>query len=195
MPNVFLFMGKKNKINDLTVLALSILLFCQKVQGQDSLRFSYHGEDAKIAELTRQNMHFGGVAYGFYADEEIIAVPYLLTLQYEFGTRLLELGKTAGVSLNFNPHVAITHFFIGRISGTANINLFNYATESSNHKLGLTGGIGYEYFGTSSGVNDLYPILRGGFLFDNFRLIYQNGIATDFEPGKHLVSIGAKIDF
>ncbi len=187
-------MKKKNKILCLIVLVLSFGPFCSKAQEEESLRFTYDGDDAKIARLTKQNMHFGSAAYGFIADEEGIALPFLITLNYEYGTRLLEIDDIAGISLNFNPHIAITHFFVGRISGSANLNLFNYATESSEQKLGLFAGIGYEYFGSSFGVNDLYPVVRGGFIFDNFRLLFQNGIQTDFEPGKYLVSVGAKID-
>jgi hypothetical protein len=138
-------------------------------------------------------MYVASIGLDFIPYSELI-LPAMFTINYEQGLRIDELEDFASISLNISPAISFTSFFAGKITGTANVNLFNYATYTNANKFGFFAGGGYEYFISTFNLAGFYPLVRAGIVYNNFRL----HLTQSFTSGKiltHSITVGNTLDW
>lgn len=161
----------------------------------DSLRFAYNGTDAKISRIRGDNMYLAslGISYMEYEAYNYY-FPLLWTISGEFGRRVIYAGKFCSISFNATPHIGFSHLFVGKLAGTANLNLFNYAHYDNRDNFGLFVGGGYEALLSTLGNSGVYPIARTGFLIDNFRITFQTALDQK-SNSKYTILFSSKLDW
>jgi hypothetical protein len=101
---------------------------------------------------------------------------------------------TANISLNVAPELFLTTFFMGRITGTAEVVLGNEASNKALRGAGFRFGAGYSALGSTFGFTEATPVVRAGVLFDNIRLTYAYSLGNRAIID-HQIGVGIKFDW
>jgi hypothetical protein len=184
-------MGARNKRWPAVVC---LLLASTAALAQTTETFAYTGDDARRSAANVHWVNFGGFANNVVLVDQELLFPYLPSLFYETGYLLLPANRTANVSLNVAPEIFLSTFFMGRVTGTAELVLINEATTRQEHGLGLRFGLGYSALGSTFDFTESTPLVRAGLLFGNIRVTYaysfgQRAILS------HQLGIGIKFDW
>ena len=182
-------------INNSRLTAVLLAFLLQTVaRAQNEPTFAYTGEDAQRSAANVHHVNFGGLANSVLVADEVLLFPYLPALFYETGYLLLPSNRNVNVSLNVAPEVFLSVFFMGRITGTAELVLFNEASTRRERGLGLRIGAGYSALGSTFDYAESTPVLRAGFLIGNIRATYMHSIGGNAIID-HQLGIAIKFDW
>ena len=184
-------MGARNRR---LLLAGSVLLSLPALRAQNTPTFAYTGDDALLSAANVHRVNFGGFANSVLLEDQKLLFPFLPSLVYETGYLLWPSNRHANVSLNVAPEVFVTVFFMGRITGTAEVVLFNEASTRHERGVGLRIGAGYSALGSSFDFAETTPVLRAGFLIGNIRATYMHSVGRNAIID-HQLGVAIKFDW
>lgn len=184
-------MGARNRR---LLLAGSVLCVLTTLRAQNTPTFAYTGDDAMRSAANVHRVNFGGLANSVLVEDNRLLFPYLPALFYETGYMLLPSNRNVNVSLNVAPEIFLSVFFMGRITGTAEVVLFNEASTRHERGLGLRVGVGYSALGSTFDYAESTPVLRAGLLIGNIRTTYMHSIGGNAIID-HQLGIAIKFDW
>ncbi len=184
-------MGARNKR---LLLAGSVLCACSALRAQNTPTFAYTGDDAIQSAANVHHVNFGGFANSVLVEDQKLLFPYLPSLIYETGYLLWPGNRRANVSLNVAPELFVTVFFMGRITGTVEVVLFNEAGTRHERGIGLRLGAGYSALGSTFDFAESTPVLRAGLLIGNIRATYMHSVGGNAIID-HQVGVAIKFDW
>lgn len=185
-------MGARNKRH--TSYLVGMLAATTGVQSQSTETFAYTGDDAMRSASNVHWVSYGGFGNNVALRTQDVLFAYLPSLFFETGYLLWPANRTANMSLNASPELFFAPFFMGRLTGTADLMLLNEATTRQEHGLGVRFGLGYSAVGSTFDFTESGPLVRAGVLLGNIRTTY----AYNFGPQvliQHHLCIGIKFDW
>lgn len=180
--------------SDRLVVLLFILGSSLTAKAQFGSTFAYTGEDALRSQQNVHYAHFGGFANSIAFDRDRLIHPFLISLFYEMDYLIKPANETINASLNVTPEIFLNVLFMGRVAGTADLLLFNEATNKPGPGFGLRLGGGYSVLGSTFDLVESSPILRAGFSISNIRATYTYSTRRDIVVN-HQIAVGIKFDW
>lgn len=156
--------------------------------------FAYTGDDALRDAADVHWVHYGGFSNNVLLVDQALLWPWMPTLFYEQGYLVEPSNEKANISLNVAPELFLTTFFMGRVTGTAEVVLGNEASNRMLRGFGFRFGGGYSVLGSTFGFTESTPVLRAGALFGNVRLTYAYSIGNRAIID-HQIGVGIKFDW
>lgn len=176
----------------LPAIALATLL-----RAQPGGTFAYTGEDAARDAMDQHNVHFGGFSNSVlvvpYEEGELVW-PWLPALFYEYNYLVLPRNRGLNLSLGATPEINLFPYFMGRVSGLAELTVGAESHNNPGQGAGLRFGAGYSALGSTFGLTENSPVLRAGVLFNNIRLTYMYSTARPIYIN-HQIMVAIKFDW
>ena len=173
---------------------LIAILLAPSIHAQSGNRFAYTGDDLLRSQANVNYAHFGGFSANLAIQEDRIIHPFVASLFYEMNYMVRPGNEAINLGLGVVPEIFLNVFFMGRVTGTADLLLFNEANNKPDPGFGLRIGAGYSALGSTFDHTEHTPIARAGFSFSNIRVTYAYGLKPEILVN-HQLAIGVKFDW